>query len=91
VRRAQAAATVGAEALDNLGGVVTVIVATRIPLARIRRPKTVRAWRPRSANLGAFPSQVLLGLEVVMDTPADPEDSLTETDLMTTYAELRSL
>jgi uncharacterized membrane protein len=24
-------------------------------------------------------------------TPADPEDSFTETDLMTTYPELRSL
>ncbi len=24
-------------------------------------------------------------------TPADPEDSLTETDLMTTYPEMRSL
>ena len=32
----------------------------------------------------------LLGLEVIW-TPADPEDSLTETDLMTTYPELRSI
>jgi uncharacterized membrane protein len=41
-------------------------------------------------ELGAVPPQALLGLEVVW-TPADPEDSLTETDLMTTYPELRSL
>jgi uncharacterized membrane protein len=88
VRRAQAAATVGAEALEYL--VVTVIVATRVPLARIRAPKDRESLEAALSELGAVPSQVLLGLEVVW-TPADPEDSLTETDLMTTYPELRSL
>jgi uncharacterized membrane protein len=88
VRRAQAAATVGAEALEYL--VVTVIVATQVPLARIRAPKDRESLEAALSELGAVPSQVLLGLEVVW-TPADPEDSLTETDLMTTYPELRSL
>jgi uncharacterized membrane protein len=88
VRRAQAAATVGAEALEYL--VVTVIVATRVPLARIRAPKDRESLEAALSELGAVPSQVLLGLEVVW-TPADPEDSLTETDLMTSYPELRSL
>jgi uncharacterized membrane protein len=42
------------------------------------------------AALGAVPANALLGLEVIW-TPADPEDSLTETDLMTTYPEMRSV
>jgi uncharacterized membrane protein len=41
-------------------------------------------------ELGSIPATALLGLEVVW-TPADPEDSLTETDLMTTYPEMRSM
>ena len=88
VRRAQAAATVGTEALEYL--VVTVIVAARVPLARVRAPKDREGMEAALSELGAVPSHVLLGLEVVW-TPADPEDSLTETDLMTTYPELRSL
>ena len=88
VRRAQAAATVGAEALEYL--VVTVMVATRVPLARIKAPSDRESLEAALAELGAVPSHALLGLEVVW-TPADPEDSLTETDLMTTYPELRSL
>jgi len=56
----------------------------------------VRAFTDREGletalgELGAVSAQALLGLEVVW-TPADSEDSLTETDLMTTYPELRSL
>jgi len=88
VHRAQAAPTVGAEALEFL--VVTVIVATRIPLARISATRDRESLEAALSDLGAIPAQALLGLEVVW-TPADPEDSLTETDLMTTYPELRSL
>lgn len=88
VRRAQAAATVGAEALEYL--VVTAIVATRVPLARIQAASDRESLEAALGELGAVPSHILLGLEVVW-TPADPEDSLTETDLMTTYPELRSL
>jgi uncharacterized membrane protein len=88
VRRAQAAATVGTEALEYL--VVTVLVATRVPLARVRAASDRESLEAALRELGAVPPQALLGLEVVW-TPADPEDSLTETDLMTTYPELRSL
>jgi uncharacterized membrane protein len=88
VRRAQADAAVGAEALEYL--VVTVVVATRMPLARIKPVTDREGVEAALSELGAVPSHVLLGLEVIW-TPADPEDSLTETDLMTTYPELRSL
>jgi uncharacterized membrane protein len=88
VRRAQAAAAVGTEALEYL--VVTVLVATRVPLARVRASSDRESLETALREFGAVPPQALLGLEVVW-TPADPEDSLTETDLMTTYPELRSL
>jgi len=88
VHRAQAPATVGAEALEFL--VVTAIVATRVPLMHIQVASDRASLEAALGELGAVPSHVLLGLEVVW-TPADPEDSLTETDLMTTYPELRSL
>jgi uncharacterized membrane protein len=88
VRRAQADAAVGAEALEFL--VVTVVVATRMPLACVKPVTDRDGVEAALIELGAVPSHVLLGLEVIW-TPADPEDSLTETDLMTTYPELRSL
>ena len=88
VRRAQAAATVGTEALEYL--VVTVLVATRVPLARVRAASDRESLEAALRELGAVPPQALLGREVVW-TPADPEDSLTDTDLMTNDPELRSL
>ena len=42
------------------------------------------------AELGGVAPTGLLGLEVIW-TPADANDSMTETDVMTTYPELRSL
>jgi uncharacterized membrane protein len=88
VRRAQSAASVGAEALEFL--VVTIILATRLPLKDIKAVGDRNALEAALRELGAVPAQALLGLEVVW-TPADPEDSMTETDLMTTYPEMRSL
>jgi uncharacterized membrane protein len=88
VRRAQAATSVGAEALEYL--VVTIVLATRLPLAGIKAVGDREALEAALRELGALPAQALLGLEVVW-TPADPEDSMTETDLMTTYPEMRSL
>ena len=88
VRRAQIPAVVGAEALEYL--VVTIILATRLPLSHIKAMNDRDAVEAGLRELGALPAQALLGLEVVW-TPADPEDSLTETDLMTTYPEMRSL
>jgi uncharacterized membrane protein len=88
VRRSEAAATVGKEALEFL--VITILVATRSPLDGMKKVEDRFALEGVLSELGGVPSSALLGLEVVW-TPADPEDSLTETDLMTTYPELRSM
>jgi uncharacterized membrane protein len=88
VRRSDAAASVGSEALEFL--VVTVLVATRRPLGGLQKLEDRSGLDAVLAELGAVPASTLLGLEVVW-TPADPEDSLTETDLMTTYPEMRSM
>jgi uncharacterized membrane protein len=96
MRRSDAAATVGSEALEYL--VVTVLVATRAPLAVDKADEAKgragedhrRAVEAVLAELGTVAADNLLGLEVIW-TPADPDDSLTETDLMTTYPEMRSL
>jgi len=42
------------------------------------------------SELGDVAPSGLLGLEVIW-TPADANDSMTETDVMTTYPELKSL
>jgi uncharacterized membrane protein len=88
VRRSEAAASVGSEALEFL--VVTVLVATRQSLSGLDKLQERQALDGVLATLGAVPARTLLGLEVIW-TPADPEDSLTETDLMITYPEMRSL
>jgi uncharacterized membrane protein len=88
LRRSEAAATVGKEALEFL--VITLLVATRAPLDRMTKVDDRSALEGALSELGAVPASALLGLEVIW-TPADPEDSLTETDLMTTYPELRSM
>jgi uncharacterized membrane protein len=69
---------------------VTIFLATRLPLNSIKAVSDREALEIALRELGAVPAQALLGLEVVW-TPADPEDSMTETDLMTTYPEMRSL
>ena len=88
LRRSNAAATVGQEVLEFL--VVTVLVATRVSFGEIAKVDDRPGLDRALAALGAVPANALLGLEVIW-TPADPEDSLTETDLMTTYPELRSV
>jgi uncharacterized membrane protein len=89
VRRSQAAAEEGKEALEYV--LVTLIVATRLPLDGWKKPISERTEVERVlGQLGGLSADVLLGMEVVW-TPADPNDSMTETDLMTTYPELRSL
>jgi uncharacterized membrane protein len=88
VRRSEAAETVGREALEFL--VITILVATRAPIDRMTKIEERSALEGVLSELGGVPASALLGLEVVW-TPADPEDSLTETDLMTTYPELRSM
>lgn len=88
VRRSEAAETVGREALEFL--VITILVATRAPMDRMTKIEERSALEGVLSELGGVPASALLGLEVIW-TPADPEDSLTETDLMTTYPELRSM
>jgi uncharacterized membrane protein len=88
VRRSDAASAVGSEALEYI--VVTVLVATRQPLGGLQKLDGRQGLDGVLAELGSVAASNLLGLEVVW-TPADPEDSLTATDLMTTYPELRSL
>jgi uncharacterized membrane protein len=88
VRRSEAAATVGREALEFL--VVTLLVATRQPLDGMKKVEDRTALEGVLSQLGGVPASALLGLEVIW-TPADPEDSLTETDLMTAYPEMRSV
>jgi uncharacterized membrane protein len=88
VRRSDAALAVGSEALEFL--VVTVLVATRHPLDGVQKLEERGALEGVLGALSAVPAGSMLGLEVIW-TPADPEDSLTETDLMTTYPEMRSL
>ena len=55
-----------------------------------RSPDTPPGAQPPSSVPGGIPPTGLLGLEVIW-TPADENDSMTETDVMTTYPELRSL
>jgi uncharacterized membrane protein len=88
VRRSEASPSVGSEALEFL--VVTVLVATRRPLAGLQKLDDRQELDTVLAELGSVAASALLGLEVIW-TPADPEDSLTETDVMTTYPEMRSM
>src|SRR6266700_1235878 len=88
VNRAQDVAIEGKEALELV--VVTLIVATRTPLASFKPVTSHEDIEAVLSELGGIPANGLLGLEVVW-TPADPDDSMTETDVMTTYPDLRSL
>jgi uncharacterized membrane protein len=88
VNRASDAAVEGREALELV--LVTMIVATRTPLQSFKAVTTHEEVEAVLAELGGVSPGGLLGLEVVW-TPADPDDSMTETDVMTTYPELRSL
>ena len=88
VRRASEAAEEGKEALEYV--VVTLIVATRNPADGFKSVGDRADLERLLAQLGSASPDGLLGLEVVW-TPADPNDSMTETDLMTTYPDLRGL
>lgn len=70
--------------------VVTLVVATREPLAEFGSVDEHVQLEPLLSALGGVSPRELLGLEVVW-TPADPADALTENDLLTTYPNLRGL
>jgi uncharacterized membrane protein len=86
--RSDAPAEEGKEALEMV--VVTLIAATRTPLEKFRAVSTADELAALLSELGGVSASGLLGLEVIW-TPADANDSMTETDVMTTYPELRSL
>ena len=86
--RSEAPAEEGREALELV--VVTLVAATRTPLPSFRPIESHDGLRALLSELGGVAPSGLLGIEVVW-TPADPNDSMTETDVMTTYPELRSL
>jgi uncharacterized membrane protein len=88
VHKSESAAVVGQDVLEYI--VVTVLVATRTPLSDTREIKGREDLSPVLSAFGSVSGQALLGLEVIW-MPADEDDSLTETDVMTTYPELRSL
>lgn len=88
VVKSEAAAEEGKEALELV--VITLVVATRTALQSFKPLGSHDELRALLSELGGVPSSGLLGLEVVW-TPADSNDSMTETDVMTTYPELRSL
>ena len=86
--RSDAPAEEGKEALELV--VVTLVAATRTKLERFRPVGNAEELAALLSELGGIPPTGLLGLEVIW-TPADENDSMTETDVMTTYPELRSL
>jgi len=86
--KSDAPAEEGKEALELV--VVTLVAATRTPLQSFRAVATVDELSALLSELGGVSPNGLLGLEVIW-TPADANDSMTETDVMTTYPELRSL
>jgi len=87
-QQSTAAAEEGREALELV--VVTIVVATRAPLHQFVAVTTEEQLAALLAELGGVSPSGLLGMEVIW-TPADSNDSMTETDVMTTYPELRSL
>lgn len=88
VSRSDVPAEEGKEALELV--VVTLVAATRTPLEKFGTASSPEDLGALLAELGGVPPDAILGLEVVW-TPADPNDSMTETDVMTTYPDLRSL
>ena len=86
--RSDSPAEEGKEALELV--VVTLVAATRTPLEKFGAASSPEDLGALLAELGGVSPDAILGLEVVW-TPADPNDSMTETDVMTTYPDLRSL
>ena len=86
--RSEAAAEEGKEALELV--VVTLVAATRTKLEHFHAIGSPDELAALLSELGGIPPTGLLGLEVIW-TPADENDSMTETDVMTTYPDLRSV
>jgi len=88
VHRSQAAPTTSDEVLEYL--VVTIILASRRPLPALGQITDREQLEAVLSELGGVPPESMLGLEVIW-TPADPDDALTEADMLLTYPHLRAL
>jgi uncharacterized membrane protein len=88
VRRSEAPAATSDEVLEYL--LVTILVATRRPLPSLTELKDREELEAVLTELGGVPPEGMLGLEVIW-TPADPDDALTESDMLVTYPHLRGL
>jgi uncharacterized membrane protein len=88
VRKADAQSTQSQDALEYI--LVTLVLATRNPLESVKPVRDREQLDAMLSELGGVSPDGLLGLEVIW-TPADPQDALTEDDLMTSYPDLRSV
>jgi uncharacterized membrane protein len=88
VRKATELLPESAEVLEFI--VVTVIIATRQPVGTWKTVTDHTQIEPVLTALGGVGPGELLGLEVIW-TPADPGDSLTESDILTSYPDLKSV
>lgn len=88
VRRSEAAPTTSSEVLEYL--LVTLLLATREPMSDLTKLSDLDDLDKVLRELGGVSPESLLGLEVIW-SPADADDALTESELLSTYPELRSL
>jgi uncharacterized membrane protein len=88
VRRSSAEAVKHEEVMEYL--LITVLVASRAPFTQIKKVTDREELDQLLADLGGVAQGSLLGLEVIW-TPADPEDALTESDLLLNYPDLRAV
>ena len=92
VRRSEVSGARTDEVLEYL--LVTVVLATRTPLADTSKlggkPPEREQLEAVLAELGGVSPSGLLGLEVIW-TPADPEDAMTEAELLLHYPDLRAV
>ncbi len=88
VRKSDAAAAANGDVLEYV--LVNIVVAARTQIDELKKVDDRESLEAALQALGGLSPQALLGLEVIW-TPADADDALTETDLMTTYPHLRGL
>ena len=88
VRKSTAEAVAHDDVLEYL--LVTVLVASRTPFTSIKKVTEREELDTLLSDLGGVSQGALMGLEVIW-TPADPDDALTESDLLLHYPDLRAV